>query len=176
MSRSDIHTVSQFKRSGNGILLATGTAWEGMDFPGDTVSMLIIPRLPFAAPDALSEKQKKECGSLRAFIRQIAVPEMQRKLRQGFGRAIRLETDTCVIAILDERALEKGRYRNDVLQALPPVKTTGNMEEVQQFFAEKKTLDYWKGDSVNERDDRTLGHDVHAGGIEEKRKDYAGAI
>lgn len=151
MSRSDTHTVSQFKRSGNGILLATGTAWEGMDFPGDTVSMLIIPRLPFAAPDALSEKKKKECGSLRAFIRQIAVPEMQRKLRQGFGRAIRLETDTCVIAILDERALEKGRYRDDVLQALPPVKITGDMKEVRRFFAEKKMLDYWKGDSKNER-------------------------
>ena len=153
MSCSDIHTVSQFKRSGNGILLATGAAWEGMDFPGDTVSMLIIPRLPFAAPDALSEKQKKECGSLRTFIRQIAVPEMQRKLRQGFGRAIRLETDTCVIAILDERASTKRRYRADVLQALPPVPYTKELEEVRRFFIEKKTADYWKGSVENERDD-----------------------
>lgn len=120
MSRNNAHIAGQFKRSRNGILLATGAAWEGMDFPGNIVSMLIIPRLPFAAPDALREKQKEACGSLKTFIRQIAVPEMQRKLRQGFGRAIRLETDTCAIAILDARASKKGRYREAVMQALPP--------------------------------------------------------
>ncbi len=72
--------------------------------PGDCVSLLIIPRLPFAYPDARKERELEKYPSLHAFIREVAVPEMQIKLRQGFGRAIRTESDTCVIAILDERA------------------------------------------------------------------------
>lgn len=150
MSRNSAHIASQFKQSRNGILLASGAAWEGMDFPGDIVSMLIIPRLPFAVPDALSERQKEACGSLKTFIRQIAVPEMQRKLRQGFGRAIRLETDTCVIAILDARASKKGRYRETVMQALPPIRCTEEIEEVRRFFLEKKSKEYWKEAMENE--------------------------
>lgn len=151
MSRNNAHIAGQFKRSRNGILLATGAAWEGMDFPGNIVSMLIIPRLPFAAPDALREKQKEACGSLKTFIRQIAVPEMQRKLRQGFGRAIRLETDTCAIAILDARASKKGRYREAVMQALPPIKCTEDIEEVRRFFLERKSKEYWKEGMENEQ-------------------------
>ena len=82
------------------VLLATGAAWEGFDFPGDCVSLLVIPRLPSSRPDALKEKKRSEYPTLRAFIRAVVVPEMQIKLKQGFGRAIRTETDTCVVAIL----------------------------------------------------------------------------
>ena len=63
------------------------------------MSLLIIPRLPFAVPDALKEKERENHPTLRLFIRAVVVPEMQIKLKQGFGRAIRTETDTCVVAI-----------------------------------------------------------------------------
>ena len=66
--------------------------------------MLIIPRLPFPQPNALKEKEREKYDTLKKFIRAVVVPEMQIKLRQGFGRAIRTETDTCAVAILDERA------------------------------------------------------------------------
>jgi len=95
--------TERFRQTPGAVLLATGAAWEGFDFPGDCVSLLVIPRLPFAYPDALKEKEREEYASLRQFIQNVAVPEMQIKLRQGFGRAIRTESDTCVIAILDER-------------------------------------------------------------------------
>ena len=55
-------------------------------------------------PDALKEKERENHPTLRLFLRAVVVPEMQIKLKQGFGRAIRTETDTCVVAILDERA------------------------------------------------------------------------
>ena len=119
MGRSAIHTMEQFKAHPGSVLLATGAAWEGFDFPGDCVSLLIIPRLPFAVPDALKEKERENHPTLRLFIRAVVVPEMQIKLKQGFGRAIRTETDTCVVAILDERAAKGQRYRKDVLTALP---------------------------------------------------------
>ena len=48
----------QFKSTPGGVLLATGAAWEGFDFPGDCVSLLVIPRLPFPIPDALKEKER----------------------------------------------------------------------------------------------------------------------
>lgn len=111
MGRSRFNTAEQFRKQSGGVLLAAGTAWEGMDFPGDCVSLLIIPRLPFPLPDAKSEKEREGFESLSDFIQSAVVPEMQIKLRQGFGRAIRTETDSCVVAVLDERASrENGRY------------------------------------------------------------------
>ncbi len=92
MGRSAIHTRSQFKASPGSVLLAAGAAWEGFDFPGDCVSLLIIPRLPFAVPDALKEKERENHPNLHLFIQAVVVPEMQIKLKQGFGRAIRTET------------------------------------------------------------------------------------
>lgn len=63
----------------------TGAAWEGLDFAGDGVSLLIIPRLPFAYPDAVKEKEREDYPNLREFLRSVVVPEMQIKLA---GRAL----------------------------------------------------------------------------------------
>ena len=93
LGRNSAHTMEQFRASPGSVLLATGAAWEGFDFPGDCVSLLIIPRLPFPLPDAHKEKEREKYPSLRAFLRAVVVPEMQIKLKQGFGRAIRTETD-----------------------------------------------------------------------------------
>ena len=144
MGRNAVHTMEQFKGQPGSVLLATGAAWEGFDFPGDCVSLLIIPRLPFAVPDALKEKEREKYPGLKSFIRAVAVPEMQIKLKQGFGRAIRTETDTCVIAILDERAAKGQRYRKDVLTALPEMPVTGSLREVERFIRRVKADDYFR--------------------------------
>ena len=134
----------QFKASPGSVLLAAGAAWEGFDFPGDCVSLLIIPRLPFAVPDALKEKERENHPTLRLFIRAVVVPEMQNKLKQGFGRAIRTETDTCVVAILDERAAEGKRYFEDMLAALPEMPITDSLEDVARFIRSVKRPDYFR--------------------------------
>ena len=144
MGRSAIHTTEQFKASPGSVLLAAGAAWEGFDFPGDCVSLLIIPRLPFAVPDALKEKERENHPTLWLFIRAVVVPEMQIKLKQGFGRAIRTETDTCVVAILDERAAKGNRYSKDVLAALPQMPVTGSLEDVARFIRQVKGPDYFR--------------------------------
>lgn len=143
MSRSNPYIAEEFKKSGNGVLLATGAVWEGMDFPGDLVSMLIIPRLPFPIPDVFSEHQKEKYSTLREFIHDVALPDMQIKLRQGFGRAIRLETDTCIIAILDDRALRGRRYYNAVREALPDMPVTGSLRNVRRFIKLMKNKEYF---------------------------------
>ena len=151
LNRNNPHTLEAFRESENGILLATGAAWEGMDFPGDLVSMLIIPRLPFPIPDAFSDHEKEKYDSLRDFIHAVALPDMQIKLRQGFGRAIRLETDTCVVAVLDERAQRSKRYHHAVREALPEMHMTGSMEAVEQFFHTVKPEEFFY-DSKGEKE------------------------
>ena len=136
--------LEQFKSTPGAVLLATGAAWEGIDFPGDCVSLLIIPRLPFAFPDAIHEHEKQNYQTLQDFIRNVIVPEMQIKLRQGFGRAIRRETDTCVVAILDERCGYGGRYHADVLKALPEIPVITQLDDVCRFLYAVKPESYFR--------------------------------
>ena len=68
---------------------------------------------------------------------------MQIKLRQGFGRAIRLETDTCIVAILDERALRARRYHDAVKTALPDMPLTGSLRSVERFLRSVKDDNYF---------------------------------
>ena len=144
LGRNAVHTTKQFKNTSGGVLLATGAAWEGFDFPGDCVSLLVIPRLPFPIPDALKEKEREQYPTLHAFLRAVVVPEMQIKLKQGFGRAIRTETDTCVVAILDERAAKDQRYWKDVLTTLPEMPITQDLHQVEAFIRGVKPDSYFQ--------------------------------
>ena len=107
------------------------------------MSSLILVRLPFPVPDPMREAEREKYDSLQEYIRQIVVPDMQLKLRQGFGRAIRTETDTCVVSILDNRAAPGGRYHQAVVEALPECRMTENIADVEQFIRERKGIDYY---------------------------------
>ena len=141
--RGQNRTIQKFKESGNGVLFAAGSCWEGIDFPGDMVSLLIIAKLPFPIPDPVSNYERQQYPNLRDYINAEVIPEMQKKLRQGFGRAIRTEQDSCVVAILDERAGIGGKYHDAALAALPSCPTTEKIEDVQQFIREQKRPDYF---------------------------------
>ena len=141
--RGQNRTIQKFKESGNGVLFAAGSCWEGIDFPGDMVSLLIIAKLPFPIPDPVSDYERKQYPNLHDYINAEIIPEMQKKLRQGFGRAIRTEQDSCVVAILDERAAIGGKYHDAALAALPTCPITEKIEDVQQFIREQKRPDYF---------------------------------
>ena len=135
--------ILRFKTMENAVLFAAGSCWEGVDFPGDMVSSLIIVKLPFAVPDPISEAEKETYDSLESYIQSIIVPDMQKKLRQGFGRAIRTETDTCVVSILDIRAVKGGKYHEDVMCALPSCRIAEELKEVQDFIRSRKGVEYY---------------------------------
>ena len=135
--------ILRFKTMENAVLFAAGSCWEGVDFPVDKVSSLIIVKLPFAVPDPISEAEKETYESLEDYIQAIIVPDMQKKLRQGFGRAIRTETDTCVVSILDFRAVKGGKYHEDVMCALPPCQMAEELREVQDFIRSRKGVEYY---------------------------------
>ena len=141
--RHSQEVIHQFKQVSNAVLFASGSCWEGVDFPGDMVSSLVIVRLPFPVPDPLSEAEREQYPTLQDYIRAVIIPDMQVKLRQGFGRAIRTETDTCVVSILDYRAAPGERYHRAVLETLPPLRITRKIEDVETFIRAKKSPDYF---------------------------------
>ena len=143
MGRRDTTALEQFKQSGNGILLASGALWEGVDVPGDSLSMLIIVKLSFAVPDPIGDYERSLFGTMEAYKSRALIPDMLMKLKQGFGRLIRTESDTGVCAILDCRANASGSYHRQVLNALPPCQVTSNILEIERFIQETKPPSYF---------------------------------
>ena len=80
---------------------------------------------------------------MEAYKTRALVPDMLVKLKQGFGRLIRMETDTGVCAILDCRANSNGGYNRRVLSALPSCRVTSSVRDVERFIQEKKQPDYF---------------------------------
>jgi ATP-dependent DNA helicase DinG len=105
--------------------------------------MLIIVKLPFAVPDPIGDYEREQCGNMALFKQRVIIPDMQVKLKQGDGRAIRTETDTAVCAILDIRAGERKPYHSYVLSALPKCKVTSSIEAVRDFFKKKQSAAYF---------------------------------
>lgn len=143
MTRSDRTAIQRFKNSKNAVLFASGSMWEGVDCVGDTLSSVIIVRLPFPLQSEESERKIRECGSVKEYVHNFAVPEMLIRLRQGAGRLIRSETDTGVIAILDPRAVCSS-YSDRVKLALSNYQSVRSVEEVQQFIKQVKPQEYFE--------------------------------
>ncbi len=141
LSKGNGLAIKKYRKSKNGVLLGCGPIWEGFNFTGDILSHLIIVKLPFLVPDPITENLKKQFETEDEFRREILIPKMLTKLKQGYGRAIRNETDTAVISILDIRANE--RYREVIRQALPNCKVKYNIEDIKRFIQEKKSPEYF---------------------------------
>ena len=144
LERGSAQAIERFKQSGNGILMASGVLWEGIDIPGDALSLLIIVKLPFAVPDPISNYERSLYESMDVYKARCVVPDMLVKLKQGFGRLIRSETDAGVVALLDSRVNERGAYRSRVLSALPCCRVTSSITDVRDFIVSNKNPSYFK--------------------------------
>lgn len=144
MGKRDTSALDNFKQSGNGVLFASGSFWEGIDIPGDALSMLIIVKLPFAVPDPIGDYEKTLYPDMTAYKNQALVPDMLVKLKQGFGRLIRTESDSGVCAILDSRARNGAPYHKRVVATLPFCHTSSCINDVRQFMADRKPAAYFK--------------------------------
>ena len=129
-----------FRNDASGaVLFATKSFWEGVDVPGEPLSLVIIDKLPFAPyrdPVIQHREQRiREAGG-NPFM-QVMLPEAILALKQGVGRLIRAETDRGVMAILDSRINTK-RYGSQVIASLPRARRTLRFEDVAAFFAEEE--------------------------------------
>jgi ATP-dependent DNA helicase DinG len=143
MQRNSKMDIKKFKASKNAVLLATGSCWEGIDLKGDILSLLIIAKLPFAVPDPIDNYKSNLYSGLEDYKEEVIIPKMLIKLKQGVGRLIRTETDTGVVAILDSRVGVHGNYRDKVLQSLPELKITSDINHVRGFIQDKKNKEYF---------------------------------
>ena len=143
LERSTSNAIDRFKESGNGVLFAAGALWEGIDIPGDALSMLIIVKLPFAAPDKVSEYEQTQYVDFMDYLVSVLKPEMFVKLKQGAGRLLRLETDTGVLAILDIRAYFGEPYHDEMIEVLPPCNITDDIGDINPFLREVKDDDFF---------------------------------
>jgi ATP-dependent DNA helicase DinG len=127
--------VDEFVKAGDGVLLGTASFWEGVDVPGPALSLVIIDKLPFAAPDSPTQRAREDAIKTVGgdAFREYSLPQAQIRLKQGFGRLLRAPGDRGVVAILDARLWTK-YYGRDFLADLPPCPRTDRTEEVERFF------------------------------------------
>lgn len=123
-----------FQEDGNAILCATKSFWQGVDVPGEALSVVAIDRLPFSAPSPLSQARLDavtEAGG--NWFRDLMLPEAIIDLKQGFGRLIRSPEDSGVMVLLDARIHTKF-YGKVILNSLPPARRAREFADVERFF------------------------------------------
>ncbi|HEX7079071.1 MAG TPA: ATP-dependent DNA helicase [Candidatus Eisenbacteria bacterium] len=131
----------EFREGAGSVLLGTASFWEGVDFPGEALEVLVIARLPFAVPTdpvvaARSERIAESGGDP---FRDLMLPEAVLRFRQGVGRLIRTVTDRGAVVVADPRLLRAayGARFAAVLPAPPRVaRSTGEVAAaVREWFA-----------------------------------------
>ena len=130
--------LRNFRVTPNAVLLATSSFWHGVDVAGDTLSCVIIDKLPFAAPgDPITAARMELITQLGGNpFDEYQVPLAILSLLQGIGRLIRHRQDRGVLSILDPRVLTKS-YGRRFLASLPPTPIVREIGQVERFLARK---------------------------------------
>ncbi|MFN4289276.1 MAG: ATP-dependent DNA helicase [Permianibacter sp.] len=127
--------LDTFRKLGNAVLLGTSSFWEGVDVRGDALSLVVIDKLPFAAPDDPVLRARQDAcrrGGGDPF-NDMQLPRAVITLKQGAGRLIRDVTDTGVLMIADPRLITRP-YGQVFQRSLPPMPLTRQLSDVQRFF------------------------------------------
>lgn len=121
--------IEAFRDDVSSVLVATRGFYEGVDVPGEALSLVVIDRIPFQTPNDVlmnaRQKRVKERGGNG--FGEIQIPAAAIHLQQAFGRLLRSELDVGVVAILDRRIVEKG-YGKPLLASLPPSQRTQRLD------------------------------------------------
>ncbi|VAW40493.1 DinG family ATP-dependent helicase YoaA [hydrothermal vent metagenome] len=130
--------LSRFARENESVLFAVSSFWEGVDIPGESLSLVIIDKLPFEVPSdpvIMARINRIRAAGGNPFF-DFQVPRAVLGLRQGAGRLMRRTSDRGVIAVLDVRLFTKG-YGRRFLKSLPPSPVCRDLDRVKTFFAEE---------------------------------------
>ena len=119
----------QFKNDINSVLFSTGTFWEGINIKGESLSNLIIARLPFPVVDPIMENKKEQYNDNKVYL-----SNMLTILKQGVGRLIRDENDKGIVCILDSRVKN---YERRIKETLPIKNITYDIDDVNNFVNQK---------------------------------------
>jgi ATP-dependent DNA helicase DinG len=108
--------LTEFQENPRSVLLGTSSFWEGIDVPGDGLSCVVIVRLPFRVPS--DPLQRARSATLADPFGQLALPEAVLRLKQGFGRLIRRQSDRGAVVLMDHRIANR-TYGAAFIDALP---------------------------------------------------------
>lgn len=127
--------LEKFRETDNAILLGTSSFWEGVDVRGESLSCVIIDKLPFASPgdpvmQARIDAIKRSGG--QPFM-EFQVPQAVIALKQGVGRLIRDMNDSGVVMIGDPRLKQKA-YGRIFLNSLPSMPQTSDISDIEAFY------------------------------------------
>ncbi|WP_417914319.1 ATP-dependent DNA helicase [Candidatus Electronema sp. JM] len=128
--------LKRFAEETDSVLFAVASFWEGVDVPGESLSMVIIDKLPFEVPTdpvLLARIERIKAAGGNPFF-EFQVPRAILSLRQGVGRLMRRAGDRGVAAVLDVRLFTKP-YGGRFIASLPPSPLTRNLRDVERFFA-----------------------------------------
>ena len=128
--------LRRFRTGENSVLLGTQSFWEGVDVRGEALSLVVIDKLPFAAPEdplTKAQIQRIERDGRNPFL-EYQIPEAVIALKQGAGRLIRGPEERGVLMLCDPR-IHTRSYGQMFLTALPPMRRTSELSDVQSFFA-----------------------------------------
>ena len=127
--------LEEFRSTPNAVLFGTSSFWQGVDVQGESLSCVIIDKLPFAVPSdpvvAARMRAIEDAGGKPFFDYQV--PAAVLTLKQGFGRLIRSLEDRGVLVLLDPR-ITRQRYGQTFLASLPPYRMTATITDVEAFF------------------------------------------
>jgi ATP-dependent DNA helicase DinG len=128
--------AARFRDEVASVLVATRTFFEGFDVPGESLSLLVLDRLPFPRPDdpLLGERGRRVEAAGGSRFGEVWLPAAAVSLQQALGRLVRSESDRGVMAVLDRRLADAG-YRAPLLASLPPAPLTRSLDDVRAFLA-----------------------------------------
>jgi ATP-dependent DNA helicase DinG len=130
--------VDRFRATPNAVLLGTSSFWEGVDVPGDALSLVIIDKLPFAphTDPLVAARMQATAAAGKDPFDTIQLPAAAIALKQGFGRLIRRRDDRGIVAILDARIVTRiyGKVFLDTLPAGLP--RTSAIEQVRRWWVQ----------------------------------------
>lgn len=133
--------VREFRKDVNSVLLGVASFWSGIDVKGESLSCVVVDKLPFPGPDdPVAAYLEREGGFRRAF-REYSLPKALVELRQGTGRLIRSRTDRGVVVICDPRIQDRNgrhsRYGAEVRASLPYESFAWGVNSVGQFLGKR---------------------------------------
>ncbi|MEI9747768.1 ATP-dependent DNA helicase [Moellerella wisconsensis] len=133
--------LAQFMASGNAVLVATSSFWEGVDVRGDSLTCVIIDKLPFTAPDDPLLRARIEDCQLKGGdpFQDVQLPDAVITLKQGVGRLIRDVSDYGVIVICDNRLVTRP-YGEVFLNSLPPSPRTRSLSRAINFLQQRQKM------------------------------------
>ncbi len=112
--------ADRFRRARAAVLLATGSFWEGIDFPGEQLEVLVVPRLPFPVPTDPVVEGRSERARRRGRdpFADVSLVDAVLRLKQGVGRLLRSHDDRGAVLLLDQR-LQTRSYGVRFLNSMP---------------------------------------------------------